>query len=144
MLIIRPEQMKAFRHVALAALVRRIGEHLRTLHGKTIVHFPDHTTTLEEIPDTLLNKMIRDSLDLAGEYGIDQESSLTTFVTLRFVHAPNFDEHPLIRRVLIDDSIKPNARIEALWTRTKRRNWKMIEQNYDPQDWGFEFKAKDE
>ncbi len=135
MLIIRQEQMDAFRQVALAALVSRISEHLRTLHGKCKVQFPNHTTTVAEIPDELLRDMVQKSLELAGEYQIDAEPSLTDFVSLRFVHAPNFDEHPLIRRILIDDSIEPNARIDALWKQATRKNWQMVEKNYNPQDW---------
>jgi hypothetical protein len=63
------------------------------------------------------------------------ESSLMAFVAIMFVAAPNFDQHPLIGRVLKDEAVAPDARINQLWERTTDQNWEAVAQNYDPSAW---------
>ena len=79
--------------------------------------------------------MVRCGVGQARSYGMTWESSLAAFVVLMFEVAPNFEEHPLIRRVLQLPSVPPDSRIEELWKRTLDVHWQAARQNYDPDAW---------
>ncbi|MEW6210761.1 MAG: hypothetical protein AB1631_20520 [Acidobacteriota bacterium] len=136
MLIIKPEQMDAFKATADAAFVRRVASYLREKHGEVIVELPNATMAVKQIPEDMLCEMARKGVERAREYGMTWESSLTAFVVLMFVTAPNFDDHPLIQRAMRDESIPPDLRIDQLWERTTDQNWEAVERGYDPQGWG--------
>jgi hypothetical protein len=63
------------------------------------------------------------------------KAALTAFVVLMFLTAPNFDEHPLIQHMLLDEAIEPNKRLDELWQRTVDQNWVAVKQSYDPGLW---------
>lgn len=162
MLRIRDKQIEAFASVAEDTFVRGVAEHLRDNYGKTIVRFPDNIITVSELTDEILHRLIRQSIARAREYGFTWESSITAFVAWRFVIAPNFDSHPLIRRALessrtptdasaqdasstegvlskLPDSATSNdaedARINSLRERTTEENWEAARLAYDAHDW---------
>jgi len=81
--------------------------------------------------------MVQNGIDRARGHGLGWESSLAAFVVIMFVAAPNFDQHPLIKRVLQDDDAPPDARIERLWHRISNQNWRAVEAYYDPNAWGI-------
>lgn len=137
MLIIRPKQMEAFQPVADSAFVRRIVAHLRDEHGDTLVQFVTASSPVNQIVDETLQEMVRNGITRAREYEMASESSLASFVVLMFVVAPNFDAHPLIKRVLTDESVPADERIGHLWERTSDQNWEAARQNYDPTDWNL-------
>jgi hypothetical protein len=138
MLKIRPEQMDSFAETAQAAFVRRVAVYLREKHSEVIVELPDATLAVKQIPEDMLCEMARRGVERAREYGMAWESSITAFVVLMFVAAPNFDDHPLIQRTLKDESIPPDSRIDQLWERTTDQNWEAVERGYDPQGWGVD------
>lgn len=125
MIRIRPEHLAAFQPNADAAFVDRLAEHLRTEHGPLV----------EGLPDRLLEEMVRSGLVRARRYGLTWESSLTAFVALMFEVAPNFDEHPPVRRVLLDARVPPDARIEALAGRVSAEEWEEAGRRYDADAW---------
>ncbi len=137
MLTIRPEQMEAFKATAEAAFVRRVASYLRAKHGEVIVELPSATLAVKQISDERLCEIVRKGVERAREYGMTWESTLTAFVVLMFVTAPNFDDHPLIQRAMKDESIPPDSRIDQLWERTTDQNWEAVERSYDPQAWGI-------
>src|SRR5215208_5758740 len=118
MLIIRAEQLEIFRPVAEAAFVRRVVERLREHHADTVIQLPNEVILVKQISDDRLYEMARFAIARAREYGMDWESSVTAFVVLMFVAAPNFDKHPLLQRVLRDERVAVNSRIDQLWERT--------------------------
>jgi hypothetical protein len=63
------------------------------------------------------------------------KSSLKAFVVTMFVAAPNFDEHPIIQRILRDEKLEPEARLDALLERTSDQNWEAVEKNYSAGAW---------
>jgi hypothetical protein len=135
MLKIRPEQMKVFQPVAEAAFAREIVEELREEHADTVVHLPTGTFAIEQIADDALLELVKTGIARAREYGITWECTLAAFVVLMFVVAPNFDQHPLIQRVLRDESVGPDSRIDQLWERTSEENWQAAIQSYDASAW---------
>lgn len=115
--------------------MRKIIEYLRENHADALVELPDRAVLVNSIPDETLYAMIKTGIAGARSYGMRWESSLGAFVVLMFVAAPNFDDHPLIQRILKDESIGPDSRIDQLWERTTDQNWEAIQQNYDPSCW---------
>ncbi len=135
MLKIRREQFEVFQPVAEAAFVRRVAEHLRAGHGDVVVQFPNEVILVKQIADERLLRVAHDAIARARNYGLNWESAVTAFVVLMFVAAPNFDEHPLIQRILKDERVEANSRIDQLWERTTDENWEAVRKNYDPSRW---------
>ncbi len=135
MLIIRREQFAIFQPVAEAAFVRRLVSHLRDNHGDAVIQLPNEVILIRQIADERLYPLVEDGIARARDYGMDWESAVTAFVVMRFVAAPNFDAHPLIQRVLRDERVPANSRIDQLWERTSEENWEVVRNNYDPAAW---------
>ncbi|MGA9767912.1 MAG: hypothetical protein WBV94_02660 [Blastocatellia bacterium] len=135
MLKIRREQFEVFQPVAEAAFVRRVLEHLRENHADTVIRFPNEVILVKQIADDRLRRLVKAAIARARGYGIDWESTVTAFVVLMFIAAPNFDEHPLIQRVLKDERVEADSRIDKLWERTTEENWEAVRKNYDPIAW---------
>lgn len=137
MLKIRTEQMSVFQSVAETAFVTRVADYLIENFGDTLVTLPTGLKTIKELPPTTLRQMIETGLKRARGYSLSWESSLTGFVVIMFLVAPNFDDHPLLKRPLLDAEIEPDKRIEKLWERTTDANWEAAKQNYDAQAWNY-------
>jgi hypothetical protein len=135
MLRIRSEQMEVFRPVAEEAFIIRVAEHLRDNHADVAVQVPDRVLVVKQISEEMLHEMVRRGLARARQYGMNWESSLTAFVVLMFVAAPNFDRHALVQRVLKDERVEANSRIDQLWEKTSEENWQAVKENYDVAAW---------
>jgi hypothetical protein len=142
MLTIRPEQLEAFDPVAEANFERRVAEYMRENHADVAVKLPSgegesKAVEVKALDDETLLRLARTGIARARSYGMTWESSITAFVVLTFVAAPNFDDHPLIRRVLEDAGVEPDQRIEQLWDQTTEENWEIAASNYDASRWGL-------
>jgi hypothetical protein len=137
MLKIRPENLRAFQPQAEAAAADRIAEHIRKEHADCVVDLPGGVFTVRQIPDEQLREMVRNGIARARRHGMSTEASLASFVVLMFVVAPNFDDHPLIERVLKDEAAPPDSRIALLWERTSEQNWDAAKENYDAGAWNL-------
>ena len=142
MLKIRAEQFEVFQPVAEAAFVRRIVEHLRKHHADTMVQLPNEVRLVKQISDERLLRMAKEGISRARGYGMDWESAVTAFVVLMFIAAPNFDEHPLIQRVLKDERVPANSRIDQLWEQPSEDNWETVRKNYEATAWGLSAEEK--
>jgi hypothetical protein len=135
MLKIRTEQIQAFQPLAEEGFEWRVVDYIKTSHAQVSIQLLTGRFTVSQLPDATLHTMVREGIRRARAYGMTWQSTITSFVVLMFVTAPNFDEHPLIKRVLKDERIKPDLRIEQLWEQTKDQNWRAAEQMYDPSAW---------
>lgn len=127
--------MQAFQGVADDALVRRLSEFIRgTLHDLP-VRLHDGPVPVRRTTDETLRRLVGTGMGRARGYGMTSERSLTTFVFMMFTVAPNFDAHPLIRRVLEDASVTPDARFEKLWETVTPANLGAAKELYDPRAW---------
>jgi hypothetical protein len=136
MLRIRKTQLHVFQAAADAEFEWRVAEHLRVEHPDAGVRLPEGGALLSEIPEGRLLELVRGGIARARAYGMTWQSSITAFVVLMFVVAPNFDRHPLIRHVLTDSGVRPDERLDALWENTTQENWQAAADNYDPASWG--------
>lgn len=138
MLTIRDEQMEVFQPVAEAAFERELVEHLRGKYKDTPVHLPARTIPLSQIRDETMLRMVRDGIARGREYGISGSAALAAFVSLMFVIAPNFDDHPPIQNVLKDDKIRPDDRVDQLAERIAGEDWEVAKLGYDATAWNVE------
>jgi hypothetical protein len=145
---IRPAQLQAFAPAAEADFERRVAEYLRGGHAEVSVTLPAagadaQWVAVKDLDDETLVKMVRGGLARARSYGMTWESSLTSFVVLMFLVAPNFDEHPLIKRFLTDEGVEPDARVDELVAGASEGNWVAAKKGYDPGAWGPELGGGD-
>lgn len=135
MLKIRNQQLQIFQPVAEIAFLRKLVEYLYEHHSQVAVQLPESLTVITKIPEEQLKSLVTNGINRARAYGITSENTLASFVVLMFVTAPNFDEHPLIKRLLKDERIAANDRIDNLWQHTTEQNWQAVKQNYDAKAW---------
>jgi hypothetical protein len=135
MLRMRPEQLRVFQPVAEANFVNRIVDHLVAKHAELVVRLPQQNTTVQQLPEEVLKGLVRKGIARARAYGLTWESTVGSFVVIRFVAAPNFDAHPLVRRTLKDERVPADLRIDQLWRRTTAKTWAKVRERYDPADW---------
>ena len=135
-MIIRSPQFTVFQQQADARFIERVVGELLETDADVVVRFPTYTTTVSEIPYETLQFMVTSGIERARSYDMTWESTLVSFVSLMFSVAPNFDEHPLIQRVLKDPAILPDERIDHLWEKISEKNWQAVEQHYDSSVWG--------
>lgn len=138
MLKIRTEQMQAFQTVADAAFIKKLVTHLREKHGDAGVQLPSGTFLVFELPAETLEAMARTGLERARQYGFVSEADLAGFVVVMLETAPNFDDHPLLKRGLKDERVKLEERLAALLQNATEANWGVVKEDYDPGAWRVE------
>jgi hypothetical protein len=136
-LIIRNEQFKTFQEVANKNFVDRVAKFLREKHGNLSIKLPSGDLLVSKISDEDLKALIQKGIDKAQEYGMTWETSLTSFVVIMFMIAPNFHEHPTVISLLQDESIEANARIDRLVETFGSEDWQTVKEGYDSQSWGL-------
>ena len=137
MLKIRPEHLEVFQPVAEAAFVAGVVDYLKKTLPDEVVRLPGGPTRVAELTDEILSNMVRGGIARAREYGITWCSTLVAFVVVMFVSAPNFDDHPLLRRTLLDKDTDPNGRLDKLIQNSTEQNWEAARQSYDANAWGL-------
>jgi hypothetical protein len=138
MLKIRTRQYEAFQPAAEAAFVAQTVEYLKKTKPDEAVLLPWEDTTIAKLPDEILSEMVRGGIARARAYGITWCSTLVGFVMIMFISAPNFDDHPLLKRILLDNETDPNERLDKLIANSTEENWQAVRQAYDVDAWGFE------
>lgn len=101
-----------------------------------IEHLQEQSPELvEDIPLDDLHAMVANGIARARSHGLYTDEDLMAFVAVMFEIAPNFDEHPAIRRVLADNSIPLEKRFDALFEKVPDEAWEEAEENYDAGAW---------
>jgi hypothetical protein len=137
LLTITNQQLAAFDDVAASLLIRKLATTLRERHGECIVRLPDAVRAVGQFDDDTIRELVRKALARARGHGLTSESSLASFVILMFETAPNFDEHPLLKKTLGAADVAPDERIKQLLEETTDQNWDAARELYDPAAWGF-------
>lgn len=106
-------------------LVKVIYWHLRNHHARP-VQFLDRG---------MLESRIQLAIAKARRYSFGTVSDLAGFTALMFELAPNFDEHPSFRSVLMDPAIPPEAKLRRLSQTITDREWKEAMSLYDRDFW---------
>lgn len=134
-LTIGQQQLRALQPLAESAVVRNIAHHLVDNHPACIVRCRAGVFTVAEAPNAVLDELIQCGITLARQYGFSWESDLAAFVTLMFVVAPNFHDHPSARRILLDPDVPPDSRLREMWDGTTEEEWEQMKEAYNPEAW---------
>jgi hypothetical protein len=110
--------MEAFREAVERAFMARVIGHLHDYHAKAVVDL--HGAALEE--------EVAQGIARARSFGLTWESTIATFVALRFEVARDFDEHPHIHQILMDESVPPDSRIDLLLQQVSDVDWEEASQ----------------
>ncbi|MEK9149334.1 MAG: hypothetical protein AAB267_04735 [Candidatus Desantisbacteria bacterium] len=130
MLEIRKEQEDAFLLHDEEAFIDFIIEHLRN----------EHYDYVSDMPTSTLHEMVCNGLVRARSHGLISAENLSAFVALMFVMAPNFDEHPVLQKILDDETIPVDQRLDRLLVDELNSCWEEVEENYDGDAWFPELK----
>jgi hypothetical protein len=125
MLVIRPEQMKRLEEYVEDNFIRSLALTVRDEHGDMVDHQNDDE----------LRKLVRVAVARARRHGLMFESSISVFVGLMFEFAPNFDEQPSIRKILSDESLPPDDRIDVVLEVASEEDWAEAERLYNEYAW---------
>lgn len=136
MLRFRPNQLAMFRRAADAGFLDRLVEHLRKEHADVPVRLSTaRRTTLGQLPEDILRELVRLGVAKARSYGMTWESTITGFVALMFVAAPNFDDLPQVAEMLREPRVHPERRLDYFVQNADFETWQMIQFCYDPAAW---------
>lgn len=125
MLKIRSQQLEALEEQAEDGLIDYI----------VSVLDEDHPETIEGMPDDMVYELVENGLDRARSHDLEQDNSLTAFVCMMFVVAPNFDQHPRIKAILADETLEPDERFEKVLDEISDEEWDEAENNWDADAW---------
>ena len=109
-----------FKTTADTAFIKKLAAHLREKHGDTGVQLPTGTFLVFELPAETLETMIRTGLARARTHGFTSEADLAGFVAVMLETAPNFDDHPLLRRGLRDERVQARRAIAGIAAKRDR------------------------
>jgi len=115
-LVIRPEQLDAFREDRERHFHRRLTALLRRLLG-------DGYEVTEEI--------VAWGIARARVHGVRSETAIADFTGLVVQLGGDFDQHALVRSILSDDRLTPNERVDALFARLTFDDWKEVFESSD-------------
>jgi hypothetical protein len=101
MMTMKREQRRA---AGNSTFVDRMVSHMRNYHAETVAALSDRE----------LRSRVRHGIERGRTHGLTWEYSLASFVGHMFEICPEFDKHPAIERVLRDESIEVNRRVDAL------------------------------
>jgi len=113
MLKIGKRQMETLDRAIDAAYARDVARYIRA----------EHEALVRSLPEAELLRRVEIGIGRAKRYGMTWDATITAFVAIMFEVAPAFDEQPAIQRVLRDDRLPADVRIDALWDRTTDEDW---------------------
>lgn len=76
-----------------------------------------------ELREAEILRRIDAGIERARSHELAGDGAITAFVTLMFLVAPNFDEHPRIRKALADVSQEPEERMRQIFEKTAEADW---------------------
>ena len=139
---IRPEHIRTFQPNAEAAFTRAVMEYIRKTHADAIVKLPTGERTIGELSANVLRKMVEGGIAQSRGHNINLKSEMISFVTTMFLTAPNFDEHPVAKRVLAEVAELASQSFEALLDEMTDEHWEEVEKNHKPEAWKTPVKAE--
>lgn len=116
MLVIRPEQLKAFEREKERAF-------LRDLRAALVERDPALAKALDA---SALDALVAEAVAAARSLGIETRDQIVEFAGLFFRFGNGFHEHPRVARVLRDESIPASARVTALFDRLSEDDWRAV------------------
>jgi hypothetical protein len=113
-------------------LIKVIYWHLRNHHARPV----------QFLQKPMLEERIRCAISKGRRYSLGSVADLAGFTALMFELAPNFDEHPSFRNVLLDPQIPPERKMRRLSQVITDREWNEALSLYDRSFWSEAIKKK--
>ncbi len=132
LLHLRDSQLRACGEAIDRDLIKVIYWHLRNHHARS-VQFLDRE---------VLEERISLAISKGRRYLLGTVSDLAGFTALMFELAPNFDDHPSFRNVLLDPDIAPERKLRRLSETISDREWSEAAVLYDRLFWASAQKRK--
>lgn len=108
MLVLNARQMAVLDAYSLEQFAKRLARFIRrNCEGP----FPWNPNLRLPLEDEHLLELLRAQLARAGSYGMQSEASLAAYASLAFTFAPDFDQLPIPRAILMSEEIPPEKRI---------------------------------
>lgn len=83
----------------------------------------EQAESVADIPDEEIRRRVALGIHRARSHGIEQPESITAFISLMFLVAPDFDQQPNIRKVLSDPATPAPQRLKQIFAKTKEADW---------------------
>lgn len=113
-------------------LIKVIAWHLRNHHPKSV----------QFLPKEVLEERVELAIAKGRGYSLGTVADLAGFAALMFELAPNFDEHPSFRNVLLDPSVPGEAKMRRLSQVISDEEWREAVAMYDRGFWTTARKKK--
>lgn len=113
-------------------LVKVIYWHLRNHHSKSV----------QFLERGVLENRIQFAIAKGRRYSLGTVADLAGFTALMFELAPNFDEHPSFRAVLLDPSIPGESKMRRLSQVISDQEWNEAQSLYDRSFWSAILKKR--
>jgi hypothetical protein len=124
-MIIRNEQIKVFENIAEDNFIDDLVAKVRETHGEQVADFDDDE----------LRRLVETGGGRARGHGLEGEEAIGVFVGWMFEFAPNFDEQENIKKMLADERLAPDDRIELVAEAATEKDWAEAEAAYDETAW---------
>lgn len=125
MLTIRKEQFEVFERLALENFADDTVDFL-------LIEYPD---AVEHLSAVELRERVGYALARAWGMGMRTDVALQDFTALIIMYGPRFDQYPAVRKILVDETIPPDDRINALTQELPRRIWDELAILVSNADW---------
>lgn len=122
---LRESQLQACGEAIDRDLVKVIYWHLRNHHAKSV----------QFVSRRVLEERIQFAIAKARRYALGTIADLAGFTALMFELAPNFDQHPSFKRVLVDESIPAETKMRRLSQVITDAEWEEVVRLYDRSYW---------
>lgn len=123
--VLRHQHIEAFQKLGEKDFVESMLSHLRTHHEESVA----------ELSDPIVRNRIKTGMARAKRYGLLRRDHLTGYIALMFDIAPNFDEQPVIHRILKPLNVPAEARMERLSSAPTPEDWLEAVDLADPSVW---------
>lgn len=126
--------MLVIRHEQIDSLIKKSDEEfVEFLIAHVKEEYPSKSS---EYNEETLRLMIMGGIERAESHGLRTAEDITAFVSIMFEIAPNFDEQPEIKAVLVDENFLPGDRIDRLGSpAVSEEAWNEAEENYKEDAW---------
>ena len=126
MLVIRQEQINQMVKGTDEEFVEYVTRHMKS-EGHEII---------EERDEETLRTMVRGGIRRSESHGFSRPEDIVGFVSIMFKISPNFDEEEEIQRILDNENLTPEARLEFVWSEAVPAEvWEEAEKNADEDSW---------
>lgn len=125
MLVIRDEQIEQLNEIAEDEFIDELALTVRDTHGELV----------KDIDDEDLRELVRIGAARARRHGLSFEETIAVFVGWMFEFAPNFDEQENIKKMLADERLEPDDRIDLVAEMATEKDWAEAEAMYDETAW---------